>query len=130
MKVYFVTQKNMGQSVILHPRKPESSPEYEGDIPRICVSNSILGALSSIGRNLDLGCNTYIYTCDLPEEEIIQPGDFINDIDFTGELWILIKKEFTLHKIIKLKKVSSFLIDKNKKTDIFNYEFDIIEKYS
>lgn len=75
MIVYFITQKDFGISTILKPRIPESSPKYEGIIPRICVSTSILGALSSIGNNLNLECNTYIYKCDLDESEIIQPGN-------------------------------------------------------
>lgn len=129
MRVYFITQKNMGLSVILKPRLPESSSEYEGNIPRICVSASILGALSSIGNNLDLECYTYIYRCDLDDTEIIYPGNCINDIDMTGELWILIEKEFALHKIIKLKNVHSFCIDQDKETDIFNFEFDVIKNY-
>ena len=129
MRVYFVTQKDFGSSVILKPKIPESSPEYEGKIPRICVSTSILGALSSIGGNLGLNCNTYIYKCDLDDSEVIQPGNNINDIDMTGELWILVEKEFELYEILKLKKVNSFCIDKEKDTTIFNFEFDIIEKY-
>ena len=129
MRVYFVTQKDFGSSVILKPKIPESSPEYEGKIPRICVSTSILGALSSIGNNLGLECNTFIYKCDLDESEIIQPGNNVNDVDMTGELWILIEKEFKLHKIIKLREVQSFCIDKENDTDIFNFKFDIIKKY-
>ena len=129
MRVYFITQNDLGLSVILKPRIPESSPEYEGRIQRICVSTSILGALSSIGNNLGLECNTFIYKCDLDESEIIQPGNNINDVDMTGELWILIEKEFKLHKIIKLREVQSFCIDKENDTDIFNFKFDIIEKY-
>ena len=129
MKVYFITQKDLGSSVILKPRIPESSPEYEGRIQRICVSTSILGALSSIGNNLGLECDTFIYKCDLDESEIIQPGNNVNDVDMTGELWILIEKEFKLHKIIKLREVQSFCIDKENDTDIFNFKFDIIEKY-
>ena len=80
MRVYFVTQKDFGLSIILKPKIPESSPEYEGKIPRICVSTSILGALSSIGGNLGLNCNTYIYKCDLDDSEVIQPGNNINDV--------------------------------------------------
>ena len=129
MRVYFITQKDLGLSVILKPRIPESSPEYEGRIQRICVSTSILGALSSIGKHLELACDTFIYKCDLDESEIIQPGNNVNDVDMTGELWILIEKEFKLHKIIKLREVQSFCIDKENDTDIFNFKFDIIKKY-
>ena len=129
MRVYFITQKDLGLSVILKPRIPKSSTEYEGRIQRICVSTSILGALSSIGNNLGLECNTFIYKCDLDESEIIQPGNNVNDVDMTGELWILKEKEFKLHKIIKLREVQSFCIDKENDTDIFNFKFDIIEKY-
>ena len=129
MRVYFITQKDYGISVILNPKIPESSPEYEGRIKRICVSTSILGALSSIGNNLGLECNTYIYKCDLDKDEIIQPENNVNDIDMTGELWILTEKEFKLHKIVKLKQVQSFCVDKEKDIDIFNFKFEIIKEY-
>lgn len=129
MKVYFITQKYMGDSVILKPKLPESAPDYEGNIPRICVSTSILGALSSIGRNVYLIIDTYIYICDLDESELIQPGYNVPDVDMTGELWILIEKEFTLHKIIKLTRADSFCIDEEKETEIFNFKFKIIKEY-
>ena len=32
MRVYFITQNDLGLSVTLKPRIPESSPEYEGRI--------------------------------------------------------------------------------------------------
>ncbi len=126
MIVYFVTQKNLGESVILKPRCPESAPEYEGNQPRICVSPSILGALSSVGKNLGLECNTYVYMCDLDESEIIQPGYNVNDVDMTGEMWILIEKKFELYKILKLVSTSSFCIDEIKETEVFNFKFDIV----
>ena len=128
MVVYFVTQKDMGSSVILNPRIPESSPDYEGNCPRICVSASILGALSSIGNHLGLEYNTYIYKCDIEEAKLIQPVNNVNDADMTGELWILVQEKFTLHKIIKLKNVNSFRIDRERETDVFNFEFDVIKK--
>ena len=128
MRVYFVTQKDFGSSVILKPKIPESSPEYEGKIERICVSTSILGALSSIGNHLGLECNTYIYKCDIEEAKLIQPVNNVNDADMTGELWILVQEKFTLHKIIKLKNVNSFRIDRERETDVFNFEFDVIKK--
>lgn len=128
MKVFFVTQKNMRNTVLLKPRQPESAPLYEGEVPRICVSTSILGALSSIGGNLGLECYTYIYSCEVEEAEIIQPSTSVNDIDFTGEMWILKEKEFTLDRILKLKKENSFCIDKSKETEIYNFTFKIMDE--
>ena len=128
MILYFVTQKYMGEKVILKPRKPESAPDYEGDIQRICVSNSILGALSSIGKNLILMSDTFVYSCDVDESEFIQPSTNINDVDMTGELWILIEKTFHIHKILNLISVNSFCIDFEKETDIYNFEFTIKEE--
>ena len=118
MIVYFVMQKDMEKSIILKPRCPESASEYEGKQPKICVSPSILGALSSIGKNLGLMCNTYIHSCDLDESEIIQPGCNVDDVDMTGEMWILIGKKFELYKILKLTDASSFCIDKIKGTEV------------
>lgn len=76
-------------------------------------------------------CNTYIYSCDLDESEIIQVNT-INDIDMTGELWILIEKEFILHKIIKIKNIDSFIPDpdNNEYVVVYNCKFDIIEDFS
>lgn len=127
MKVFFITQKNLGEKVSLQPRQPESAPLYEGEVPRICVSTSILGALSSIGGNLGLGCFTYVYTCEVEEYEVLQPTS-VNDVDFTGELWLLRGKEFELNRVLRLNKTHSFCIDKDKETEIYNFDFEIIKK--
>lgn len=121
MKVYFVTQKYFGKEVELKPRIPISADKKEGNTPRICVSTSILGALSSIGKNLGLGCKTYIYSCDISEDEYMQPNDNIEDIDMTGELWLLCEKKFILCKIICLNKSDSFEIENN--VSIYNFRF-------
>lgn len=102
MKVYFITQKAKGEFVTLEPKIPVSSPDEEGKTPRICVSMSILGALCSIGQNLCLGCNTYIYAADIDINELYQPNKEVSDADMTGELWILKPETFYLHKVIHL----------------------------
>lgn len=122
MIVYFVTQKNMGSEVTLIPRIPKSSLKDEGDIPRICVSTSILGALSSIGRNICFGCSTFVYSCDANFDEIIQPNN-VHDVDYTGELWILSPKKFTLWKTLELEKVHSFTVDDTNEIEISQFEF-------
>lgn len=101
MKVYFITQKSMGEIVTLEPRIPDSAWD-EGIDRKICVSMSILGALCSIGPNLDLNRDTYIYITDVNTNEIYQPNKEVSDIDMTGELWILKPKVFHLHKVIRL----------------------------
>lgn len=128
MKVYFVTQRFMGNSILLKPRVPESAPEYEGDIPRICVSPSILGALSSIGRHIFLGSYTYVYVCELDESELIQAPSSVNDADMTGEFWILIEKEFKLYKTLKIISEDSFIIDKEKEIEICNFKFEMVKE--
>ena len=122
MIVYFVTQKDMGEIILLKPKIPKSASKEEGIIKRICVSTSILGALSSIGRNLYLGCVTYIYKADIEIKDIFQPNDFVDDIDCTGELWLMKNTEFILHKKIKLLEIESFLLDSDK--EIYNYKFE------
>ena len=67
-----------------------------------------------------------VQVCELDESEIIQPGYNINDVDMTGELWILIEKEFRLHKTIKLNSVNSFSIDDENETEIHNFEFNVV----
>ena len=102
MKVYFITQKDIGEVITLEPRIPKFSSKKEGKTPRICVSMSILGALCSISPNLYLKCNTYIYTADVDIDELYQPNKEVSDTDMTGELWILKPKTFYLHKVIHL----------------------------
>lgn len=130
MKVYFITQKDMGDHVILKPRIPESAPDYEGNIPRICVSPSILGALSSIGRHIYIGCYTYVYVCELDESELIQAPSSVNDADMTGEFWILIEKEFKIYKTLKITDEDSFIVDEDKEIEICNFKFELIKEIS
>ena len=122
MLVYFVTQKEMRDKVVLKPRLPLSAEEKEGFVPRICVSTSILGALSSIGRNLYLNCDTYVYFSDVPCSDIVQPSEEnIDDIAYTGELWLLKETEFILYKTIRLISKNSFSIDND--IEINNFKF-------
>lgn len=102
MKVYFITQKFMGEIMTLTPRVPKSSPNVEGNKPRICVSTSILGALCSISPNLSIECNTYIYSTDIDASKLYQPIHEVADIDYTGEMWILESETFYLHKVIRI----------------------------
>lgn len=57
-----------------------------GNIPRICVSQSINGCLSAVG-GFDIGDIIYIHECE--SENIIQPNlEQVADRCFTGEQWI------------------------------------------
>lgn len=102
MKIYFVTQKPMGEMIDLQPTIPKSGNKHEGEIPRICVSTSILGVLSSISPNLYLRNYTYIYTADVNINNLYQPIEEVSDNDMTGELWVLKPTTFFLHKVIVL----------------------------
>lgn len=128
MRVYFITQKFMGEIATLEPRIPDSAWN-EGTDKRICVSTSILGALSSIGANLGLECNTYIYCTDIDPSILFQPNGIVSDIDMTGELWIMKPEVFYLHKVIRLSSSNRIRVfshletNEDKIVDVFNFEF-------
>jgi hypothetical protein len=113
MLVYFITQQYFGEKTTLYP-KPAKNGEKNlsrDETPKICVSTSILGALSSIGHKMDWKCNLYVYATKT--KEFYQPNlDEVKDEAFTGELWLLKQHDFVLVDTLTLKTEKSF--DYNK----------------
>lgn len=142
MKVYFVTQKwfqsddfiefqeqnrtsvTIARRIHLEPRVPESMGSDESDRPRICVSNSVLGALSAVGKNLYCGVKTFVYSAEIDNGRLYQPhGNEVLDAFLTGELWLLKPVSMTLEHVLKVKKIELF--DTNG-VEVANVQFEIL----
>lgn len=106
MRVYFVTDKNFGESIVLQPRIPESANPSEPNIKRICCCPTIYGCLKSMQLtsryalcdvDYDAGILHWVYQASVDVEKLIQPPEEqVGDAWHTGELWILEPHEFTL----------------------------------
>ena len=95
MNVFFVTKDYKEKLIELNPKIPKSIMKIEDSItPRICVSSSLNGYLSSI----DGLCNydkLYVYETNV--SDIYQPTESqVPDAFLTGELWILEKCKFNI----------------------------------
>lgn len=112
MNVYFITNRWMGVRMTLEPRVPESKDMDENDTtPRICVAQTILGCLQSIGATSltfhsdDHSAKIYIYKAKVPVKDIYQPTvEDVPDVWQTGELWIMQPTSFTLESSATLRK--------------------------
>ena len=125
MRFYFCTTSDrFGDSMILSPRVPKSLETGREDdkTNRICVSPSILGALSSIGQNIGYESEVNVYCCDISDGSSIRQPTFkeVADVEYTGEFWILKDTEFKLLKKIVINHESNFYIEESR---IFNFEF-------
>ena len=127
MFVFFITQKYMGEKVLLKPRTPETAPKSEGKEPIICVPTSILGALSSIGENLYLDCCTYIYCANISADDNISQPIHIGDYDFTGELWLQNEKQFSLYETIRIEDENDFHPRGIGNGHVYNFVFKEVE---
>lgn len=87
IKYYFASLKNFDNQ-ILYPRVPKSKYNSEdGKTKRICVSQSIDGCLTAVGK-FAIGDIVFIHECE--SNSVIQPTlNQVEDRCFTGEQWIL-----------------------------------------
>lgn len=104
MTLYFLTDKDMGNNVLLHPRIPDTAPEgYEDTITeRICCSPSITGCINSTEVVFGLpkdgkGKDFYLYGSNVPVEKIYQPNiDQVHDTWRHAEFWVTEEQSFFL----------------------------------
>lgn len=86
----YIHLSKSNKSLTLKPRIPKNTiPNIENNtIPRICVSNSIFGALSAIPN--DVGDIYYVHLIEpvkiLDNPEVLQ---YVPDAAMTGECWVL-----------------------------------------
>ena len=98
---FHVTNSYLGKDPVLIPKLPRNGNailiKYEGNIPRICVSNSIFRCLLAIHGTEDLISNKLQFTENpcvyFTEEEPYLPPD-CNDFRQNYEMWFLKKTKF------------------------------------
>ena len=71
MKVYHISRKDLGDSIVLIPRVPAHRAHGENStIPRICCTPSIYNCLIAMEATADLNdkdiTNLYVYYADAP----------------------------------------------------------------
>ena len=130
MYLYFVTQKDFNNDfIILNPRIPKTIGDDEEAItPRICMSTSILGAMSSICKNLNYGCKTFIYKLEISNDEMnddtyihYPTENEVPDAFYTGEVWVLKSVQLKLFKTLKITNIN--IHDVNENISIGNFIF-------
>lgn len=125
IRLYFVTDKYFGSEMELSPRIPETRQEEEdSQVERICVSSSILGALSATCQCINLNQPTYIYYTDvnLNSQKVMQPTQKqVYDAPYTGEFWLLSKTKFNLLKMIEVQKFIPIVIN-NTQSNICEFK--------
>lgn len=100
MKVYHISRKDLGDSIVLIPRIPTHRAHGENStIPRICCTPSIYNCLIAMEATADLNdkdiTNLYVYCADVDPLIICQPElDEVPDAFYTNELWILQQQRF------------------------------------
>lgn len=98
---FHVSKKYLGENPILTPRLPKNGKlailKYEGNIPRICVSNSIwfclraiLGSYEIVSTDKEFTENPCVY---YTEDTPYLPPDY-DDFRINNEMWFLKKTRF------------------------------------
>lgn len=98
---FHVSKKYLGESPILTPRLPKNGKlailKYEGNIPRICVSNSIffclraiLGSEEIVSTDREFTENPCVY---FTEKTPYLPPDY-DDFRMNNEMWFIKKTQF------------------------------------
>lgn len=98
---FHVTNSYLGKNPVLIPKLPRNGNasiiKWEGNIPRICVSNSIFKCLLAIHGTEDLNSNDLQFTENpcvyFTEEEPYLPPD-CNDFRQNYEMWFLKRTKF------------------------------------
>lgn len=98
MKVYHISP-DKNSSIHLQPRVPNNFMTQNGyednKTKRVCVSNTIAGALKAMSMNLK-GKTLHVYSLNVPDSDVYKPTTSeVPDVNITGERWI--KKPVTLN---------------------------------
>lgn len=97
MRLMRIQYFDLGDEVELIPSIPQSRLDNEDDeTPRICAAITLAQCIYSkftfANKCVEIngGINFFIYTCDVPIEDIIQPSlNQVDDTWITGELWVI-----------------------------------------
>ena len=98
---FHVTNSYLGKNPVLVPKLPRNGSlkiiKWEGNIPRICVSNDIFKCLLAIHGTQSLVSNNLVFTENpcvyFTEEEPYLPPD-CNDFRQNYEMWFLKRTKF------------------------------------
>lgn len=98
---YHVTDRYFGKKEIFVPRLPRDGSKFiierEGDVPRICVSNSIFKCLRAIHGTEDLNSSRLYFSenpCVYFTEEVPYLPPNCTDFRANDERWFIKKTEF------------------------------------
>lgn len=94
---YFITQKDMGQTMSLTPRCPHNKNDDEPRTRRICVAPTAANCMNAI--NLNIG-KVYVYRTRRQVKARVPYN--VYDSHITKEHWLLSKTRFTLVETLEL----------------------------
>lgn len=114
--LYFLTDKDMGNEVVLQPRIPETAPGLEDRVTkRICCSPSITGCINSTEAAFRLtdenvsGKDFWLYSANVPVDIVYQPNiSQVADTWQHGEFWVTEECKFFLFGKYRLSKQYDF----------------------
>lgn len=126
MKLYHLSSTKLPDNYKMTPRIPKSEFE-EQDTPRICFAPTIQGCLIGACEDKDL-TNQYFYVYSIDTNNYYQPTqDEVQDVEATGEVWILYPVIPTFNGIIHITgKLSNKLVhfaNNDFEVPIWNYVF-------
>lgn len=94
---YFITQRDMGDTMSLTPRTPILKNDDEPDTHRICVAPTAAHCMSAL--NLDAG-NLHVYRTRRKVKARVPYG--VYDSHITKEHWLVSKTRFTRVETLKI----------------------------
>lgn len=84
---FHLTQEDFGLEVRFEPRNPATAGSYEPDTPRVCVTNTVEGALVALGHIIEINKPVYVYEA-IGDFDVVEAKGVV-DAEVTGEKWIL-----------------------------------------
>lgn len=103
---YFITEKDMGSTMTLHPRTPWGCSEDEPTTKRICVAPTAAHCMSAIdigsSYRANVDGNVYVYRTRRQVKARVPYS--VYDSHITQEHWLHTSTRFTLVDVLQLKK--------------------------
>lgn len=101
---YFVTEKDMGATMTLHPRKPWGMSEDEPSTKRICVAPTAAHCMSAIdvGSDARSGETGKVYVYRTRRQVKARVPYSVYDSHITKEHWLMSSTRFTLVDVLNI----------------------------
>jgi len=102
---YFITEKDMGTTMTLHPRQPWGMSEGEPYTKRICVAPTAAHCMSAIdvGSDCRSGETGKVYVYRTRRQVKARVPYNVYDSHVTKEHWLMSSTRFTLVDVLELK---------------------------